>query len=100
EDLPVDVTIDHAHDLPPIHHGNAVGQSDHLVELRGDDHHRSAAIAFFNDAGVNEFDRTDIQAPGRLGSNEQASVAGELPRKHHVLLATARQGGNRIVHTQ
>ena len=53
-------------DPAAVHHDDPIGQGGHLVELGGDDQHRGAGIALGDDALVDELDRSDVDAAGRL----------------------------------
>ena len=60
---------------PRYMHHDPVGERDDLVELGRDDQHGHAAVAGGDDPLVDELDRADVDAAGRLGGDEQAQVA-------------------------
>src|SRR6478735_8001245 len=83
-----------ADQLAAVEHGDPVRQLHDLVEFGGDDHDRSAVIAFGDDALVHELDRADVQAAGGLGGDEEPQRAGEFAGQHHLLLVAAREGAD------
>ncbi len=48
-------------------------------------------IPFGDNALMDKFDGTDIQATGRLRGNEEAQGAGQFAGQHYLLLVTAGQ---------
>src|SRR5918995_1415028 len=65
--LPAGVlTVDDADDPAPVDHGDAVGQRQHLVELRGVEQHADALVALGDHLAVDVLDRPHVEAPGRL----------------------------------
>ena len=78
-----------------IHDHDPVGEGGHLVELGRDDHHGHAGVAGLDDPLVDELDRADIDAAGRLRRDEQRQVAAELARQHDLLLVAARERAHR-----
>ena len=53
---------------------------------------RAALVALLDQAAVHELDRADVEAPRRLGGDQDARVAVDLAREHDLLLVAARQG--------
>ncbi len=87
---------DDADDPAAVHHRDPVGQRLDLLQFGGDDQHGGAAVAFGDDALVQELDGADVDAAGRLTGQQQRQRAGQLAGEHHLLLVAARQRLHRL----
>ena len=74
-------------------HDDAVREREDLVELDRDQQHRLAGVALGDDSFVDEFDRPDVDAPGRLPDEQDFGIAFDLARQHDLLLIAARKIG-------
>ena len=78
---------------PAHEHDDAVGKGEDLVELDRNQQQRLAGVALGDDALVDEFDRADVDAAGRLPDQEDLGIALDLARQHDLLLIAAGEVG-------
>ena len=74
-----------------VEHTDPVGERQDLVEFGRDEQDRGSPVAEFDDLLVDELDRPDVEAAGRLGDDEHLDVAGQLAGDDHLLLVAARE---------
>src|SRR5918997_5400417 len=72
----------------------AVGEGADLLELEGDQEYRLALGALLQELAVDELYRPHVHAPGRLGGDDHARVAGELAGEDGLLLVPSREGAS------
>ena len=78
-------------DLALVDDEDPVGERQDLVELEGDEQDGAALVPLLDEAAVDELDRADVEAAGRLRRDEDARVARDLARDDHLLLVAARE---------
>src|SRR3546814_16951084 len=71
------------------HDKNAVRERTDLVQFDGDQENGLAGIPCLDDAPVDEFDRTDIDAARRLPDDQELRVPLDLARDDDLLLVAA-----------
>src|SRR5439155_12558493 len=76
-------------DLALVDAKDAVREGEDLVEFEGDEQHRLAVVSSLDQPAMNEFARADVEATGRLGSDQDAGFASDLTREHDLLLIAA-----------
>ena len=76
-------------DLALVDDQDAVRERQDLVQLERDQKHGLAVVASPDQLAMNEFDRADVEAAGRLGGDQDARLASDLTREHDLLLITA-----------
>ena len=81
--------IDDGHEPAAVHHADAVGELQDLVQLGGHEQHRGARVALGDRLAVDELDAADVQAARRLVEHQQPQVAVELARHDDLLLVAA-----------
>ena len=67
------------------HHQDAVGKRHQLVELDGDQEDRRPSARWRMISPWIASVRADVDAAGRLIDEQEACIAGELARQHHLL---------------
>ena len=72
-------------DLAARHHGDAVGEFEHFVEILGDQQHRGAAVALLDDLRANVGDGREIEAEAGIGDDQHVDVFREFAREHRAL---------------
>ena len=82
-----------AGDAAAAEHDDAVGEREDLVEFDRDQEHRLAGVALRDDPLVDEFDRADVDAAGRLPDEQDLGIAFDLARQHELLLIAAGEIG-------
>ena len=78
-----------------VHHEDAVGQPEDLVELERDQQHRASGVALLDQLAVHELDRADVEAARRLRGQQQLRLQIDLAREHELLLVAAGEGARR-----
>ena len=96
EHLEPDLLLGHvgrvlAHDLALVHHQDPVRERQDLVELQRDQQDRAAFVALLHETAVEVLDRAHVEASGRLRGDQHLRVAGDLARRHDLLLVAARE---------
>src|SRR6266851_7420635 len=86
-----------AHDPALVHDGDPVRQRADLVELGGDQQHRGALVALFDDLAVDELDGSDVDASGRLRGQQHLRLAGHLASDDHLLLVAPGEVARRDI---
>src|SRR2546426_3941549 len=81
--------VELAEDLPFVHHGDAVGEREDLVQVLADQQHAHAVGGRVAQVRMHRFDRADVEPARRRGRDEQARLARELPREHDLLQGAA-----------
>ncbi len=84
-------TISSVDDLEPV------GQADQLVEVGRDEQHREPGRAGGPQVVPDGRLGADVDAPGRVGGDEQLRLTAHLPAHDELLLVAARQGGGEDV---
>jgi hypothetical protein len=85
----------HRDEAAAVHHGDAIGEREHFVQLRGDQEDRLARVARGEELGVDELDGADVHAAGGLRGEQDVEVAPHLARDDDLLLIAARQRARR-----
>ena len=78
---------------PRAQYDDAVGEGEDFVELDRNEKQRLAGVALGDDALVDEFDRADVDAAGRLPDQQDFGIALDFARQHDLLLIAAREIG-------
>ena len=65
------VALEDAHDLAAVHDGDPIADGEDLLELGAHDQDGRAGIALLDDPLVDVLDRSDVEAAGRLGRDDQ-----------------------------
>src|SRR5262249_12075363 len=86
-----DVRRELAHELTLVNDEDAVREREDLVELERDEQNRSSGVALRDEAAVDELDRADVETARRLRRDEDARIAGDLPRENDLLLVASRE---------
>ena len=84
-----------ADDPAAVHHRDPVGQRRAPRPARWRREHGGAVVALGDDPLVDELDRADVEAAGRLGGDEQLQRPGQLPGEDDLLLVAAGQRADR-----
>ena len=84
-------------DLALRHHRDAVGELQDFVEVLGDQQHRGAAVALFDDLGANIGDGGEIEAEAGIGDDQHVDGAGEFAGEHRALHVAAGEVADRRV---
>ena len=71
------------------HHGDAVGDLEHFLELGGEIENRRAVLTQSENALQHEPRRARVEPPGRLMCDQHRGPPIELPRDHDLLLVAA-----------
>src|SRR5919204_3398447 len=82
-------------DAAVVDHPDAVGERQDLLQVGGDQQHRQALVAGGHQLLPDELGGADVEAPGRVGGDQQLGAAGELARQHQLLLVAAGEGVGR-----
>ena len=72
-----------------------VGETEHLLDLAGDDHDGDAAVGQRTDQLVDLGAGADVDAAGGLVEQQHPAVAQQPPGQHDLLLVAAGQGAHR-----
>ena len=72
------VRRDDRDDPAAVHDRDPVGERHDLVQFAGDQQHGGAVVALVHDPAVDELDRADVHAAGRLRGDEQLQRPGHL----------------------
>ena len=83
--------VDLADDRALVHHGDPVGQRQHLVEVLADQEHRDLPRRGLAQVAVHGLDRADVEAARRRRGHEHPRLARELAREHDLLQVPARE---------
>ena len=71
--------VELADQLAPVEDADAIGERQDLVELGRHEQHGDPLVAHLDDAAVDELDRSDVEAPGGLGDDEQRGRRATSP---------------------
>src|SRR5215208_6392029 len=84
-----------ADDTAFTQHQNAVTEIHHLVEIEGDEEDAAALVTLGDELLVDELDRSDVEATGRLDGKEGVWLAMQLTGDDQLLLVSPgeRPGG-------
>ena len=77
------------HNLPLVHHANAIREGHDLVEIGRNQEHRLPLELRLHDLSVDKLGRTDVDSPGRLACEQQRRIRTHFPRNDHLLLVPA-----------
>jgi hypothetical protein len=82
----------HAADHVPLvdDHG-AVGESQELVQILGDEQDGTSPLALFQEQPVRVRDRPHVETPRRRASDQQRGLQGKLSGQTQALLAVSRE---------
>ena len=85
-----------ADDAALAEHQDAVAEVHHLVEIEGDEEDAAALVALGDELLVDELDRADVEAAGRLDGKQSVWLAMQLAGDDQFLLVSAgeRAGGS------
>ena len=72
-----------------------VGQAHDLVQFKGNKEHGPVSVSLFHNVFMYEFNRSHIQAAGRIYRNQEFFVVGHFPGNDHLLLVASGQGPRR-----
>ncbi len=75
-----------------------VGETEHLLDLAGDDHDGDAAVGERPDELVDLGAGADVDAAGGLVEDQHPAVAEQPAGEHDLLLVAARQGADGAGH--
>src|SRR5215208_1942093 len=84
-----------ADDAAVTEHQNAVAEVHHLVEIEGDEEDAATLVTLGDELLVDELDRSDVEAAGRLDGKEGVWLAMQLAGDDQLLLVSSgeRPGG-------
>src|SRR5215217_4559352 len=84
-----------ADDAALTEHQNAVAEVHHLVEIEGDEEDAAAPVTLGNELLVDELNRSNVEATGRLHGQERVWLAMQLAGDDQFLLVSSgeRPGG-------
>jgi len=86
------VRVDHCHQFAVVHDCEPVGEAAHLIELRGDQEHRSPCLPQAEQLFVDELHTSHVHPAGGVGGDNGFGVAVELPADDELLLIAPREG--------
>src|SRR5918995_6742165 len=92
------LAVEDPDDPTPVDHGYAVGERQHLVQLRRVEQNADPLVPLGDHLAVDVLDGAHVQAPGRLRQHQQAVGMEELSGDDHLLLVAARQRRRRRLH--
>ena len=75
-----------------VHHGDAVGNADHFLHVRGDHQHRNARIGERTHQPVDLRLGADVDSARRLVKNDHAGVHRQPLGEHDLLLVASGKG--------
>ena len=85
------------HDASAIHHGDAVGEREDLLQVLADQKHRAAARAERQELAVDELGRADVDAARRLRGEQDFRLARDLAGEQRLLqIAAGERAGARL----
>ena len=71
--------VEGADDSTVEHHGDAVAEGQHLVEILGDEEHGEPGVAGRHQPGMDVLGGPDVDAAGRLRGEQDPSRRRHLP---------------------
>ena len=70
--------VEDVDDLALVHHGDAITEGDHLVELARDDENGRSLVALLHDSSMDVLDRADVQSARGLRGHDQLEFTRDL----------------------
>src|SRR5438552_764109 len=79
------------HQAALVNHEDPVAERQDLGQLRGDEQYRPSRVTLAQQALVEERDRAQVDAAGRVSGQDHRRAAGQLARGDQLLLVAARE---------